>query len=127
MEPDKRPAASYVLIVEDEQDLAEQLAQLIQAAGYQTATACNGRVAREMLESATLPFLILLDLLLPELDGFGLLKALRADAACSRIPVCIISALSVDVIVPPDVAATLRKPIDTERLLSLVERHHKRP
>jgi len=126
MNPAEVLRASYVLIVEDEVALATQLSELIRVAGYQSVTAHNGRLAREVLESRAPPCLILLDLLMPELDGFGLLKALRADPECSRIPVCVISALSADALAPGDVTEALRKPIDSDRLLSVVQRHCRR-
>jgi CheY-like chemotaxis protein len=114
---------SHVVIVEDDVELATSIADLLHGAGYTTAVAHDGAAALLILSAAVLPGLVILDLLLPDLDGFGVLHALRGDPRLARIPVCVVSALTDGVPEPPDVASTLRKPIDPAQLLFVV-RHY---
>jgi CheY-like chemotaxis protein len=73
------PAAERkgILIVEDEQDLAELAAMLLEAEGHEVRTAANGAEALELVEQQ-MPALILLDLKMPVMDGGQFVRALRA-------------------------------------------------
>jgi two-component system cell cycle response regulator DivK len=82
-----------VLIVEDYQDSRDMLAEFLALEGFDVAAAADGpeglRLARELLPDA-----ILLDLGLPKVDGFSLLRQLRADPTTARTTVIVISAYS---------------------------------
>ncbi len=82
-----------ILVVDDNEDNRFTLSMRLEACGYSNlVTAENGREALEKL--AVQPFsLVLLDIMMPELDGYGVLEAMRADGKLSAIPVLVISAV----------------------------------
>ena len=80
-----------VLLVEDDAATSSQLQRALEKQGWSVATAANGRIALERL-SERLPSLILLDLMMPEMDGFEFLEALRQHSEASGIPVVVITA-----------------------------------
>jgi DNA-binding response OmpR family regulator len=79
-----------ILAVDDDPDHLERTAQMLGRAGYAVETAANGR---EGLEKAAVrrPDLVLLDLVMPELDGFGFLRAFRDRPEWAGIPVVVLS------------------------------------
>lgn len=79
----------HILIVEDEPDIQELLCAYLQDAGYGTAAAGDGVVALELFQSR--PFdLVLLDLMLPKIDGFGVCELIRRQ---SQVPILMLTAL----------------------------------
>ena len=80
-----------VLVVDDEPDLVESLTEGLQAQGYQVITAADGVAAVDAARSEK-PNLILLDLMLPLLDGFRILKLLKMDERYRGIPIIVITA-----------------------------------
>ncbi len=81
-----------ILVVDDDPDLLDLLNVGLTEAGYSVITAANGRDALEQARS--LPDLIVLDLVLPEMDGFTVCQALKRDRATASIPVLLLSGLS---------------------------------
>jgi len=81
----------HALVVDDEASTRKGLKKGLVKAGWSVAEAENGRVALERVE-ANLPDLILLDLLMPEMDGFEFLTKLRANDAWRKIPVLVVTA-----------------------------------
>lgn len=84
---------AFVLVVEDEAQIAEILIAYLERAGFRTARAADGDLALQLKQSLR-PDLIVLDLNLPKRDGFAVLSSLRQD---SMIPIIVISALDQDV------------------------------
>jgi CheY-like chemotaxis protein len=82
-----------VLIVDDDENIRETIALALQIAGYRTYAACNGREGLELLSSIPRPCVILVDLMMPVLDGWGFATALRADATTGKIPLVVLTAL----------------------------------
>ncbi len=82
-----------ILSVEDEPDFAELIRYHLERGGYAVRTAGTGWDALESIR-AERPDLILLDLMLPDLDGFGLCELLRRDPATATIPIIVVSAWS---------------------------------
>lgn len=82
-----------ILVVDDEPFNVDYLEQELEERGYQTLSAVNGRQAVEQV-LANNPDLVLLDIMMPILDGFGVLAQLKANAATRDVPVIIISAMS---------------------------------
>jgi DNA-binding response OmpR family regulator len=80
-----------VLIVDDEPNNVDFLEQALEDSGYQLITATNGQEALDKIQSEQ-PDLILLDLMMPILDGFAVLAEVKADQVLRDIPVIIISA-----------------------------------
>lgn len=88
--------SATVLIVEDEQDIRELLAYNLEKEGYAAIQAADGKEGLEMAR-ARKPDLILLDLMLPRLDGLSVCRELERDAATVRIPIIMLTARGEDV------------------------------
>jgi len=82
-----------ILVVEDDLDLVELLKFNLLNAGFSVTAATDGAEALQKARSL-LPDLILLDLMLPELDGFAVCEILRRESATAAIPIIILSAMS---------------------------------
>jgi CheY-like chemotaxis protein len=88
----RTPAANQtVLVVEDDERTREMLRRTLQKEGWQIREAANGRLGLEEL-ARSIPGLILLDLMMPEMDGFGFMQELRRRPECSQVPVIVITA-----------------------------------
>ena len=82
-----------VLVLEDDEVTREMVRRTLRKAGWQVLEAENGRVGLEKLRES-LPTLIILDLIMPEMDGFEFLKEIRQHPDWSRIPVLVVTAKS---------------------------------
>ena len=82
---------SHILIVEDDKDIADLIAHSLQKAGYATETAASGTAVLPKVKAAA-PDLILLDLMLPGMDGLLVCQALRGDPATAAIPIIMLTA-----------------------------------
>jgi diguanylate cyclase (GGDEF)-like protein/PAS domain S-box-containing protein len=113
-----------ILIAEDSPTQAAQLAHLLEGRGFTVTIAANGREALALLEQHK-PILIISDIVMPELDGYGLCKAIKADKNLQNIPVMLVTTLSdpEDVIRGLECGADnfLRKPYDERYLLSRID------
>jgi two-component system alkaline phosphatase synthesis response regulator PhoP len=85
--------AAHLLVVEDEPEIAELERYHLARAGHRVSTAANGWEALAVVRDDR-PDLMLLDLMLPDLDGFGICEILRRDPATATIPIVIVSAWS---------------------------------
>jgi CheY-like chemotaxis protein len=81
----------HALVVEDDPATREMLRRMLQREGWTVDEAANGRIGLERV-ARTAPDLILLDLMMPELDGFGFAERLRAEPAWRAIPVLVVTA-----------------------------------
>ncbi len=115
------PGAPLILVVEDNADIRELLLEFLEGHGYEVDVSAHGGEALQRLCEGRLPDLVLLDLTMPVMDGWALRNALLKDPAWKGLPVIVISALS-DGLQPPDIAASLAKPIDLDLLLATLER-----
>ena len=109
-----------VLIVEDDADLREMMAQLLSLEGFHAATVANGREALDYLHNGETPDLILLDLMMPVMDGWEFRRLQQADPEIARVPVIVLSALDQSRTAEVSAQAFLKKPLDFDRLLELV-------
>jgi CheY-like chemotaxis protein len=96
---------------------------LLEDEGYRVLSVTNGRLALDLLERADpYPSLIILDLMLPVMDGWEFVERLQARPRLAGIPVLIMSAY--DEPPPPErVVGFVRKPIDSGALLRVVDRY----
>jgi CheY-like chemotaxis protein len=112
-----------VLIVEDEADIRDSLAEILVMEGYEVVTAENGSHGLAVATRVR-PTLILLDLLMPEMDGWAFRAHQRCDPALATIPVVIMSAVDN---IRREASALgadyLVKPIVLAALINAVERH----
>lgn len=107
-----------MLVVDDDAGIRESLEEVLRDAGYEVAVAADGRQALGMLSPR--PALLLVDLMMPELDGWELIDELTRTAPLADIPVCVLSAIASHA--PPKASAVLTKPVDLDELLATVER-----
>ena len=87
---------SRILIVEDDADLANLTTHWLERAGYSVQHAGDGAAALQMLGGDPLPALVLLDVMLPKIDGFEVLRRIRADRRTRRLPVVMVTSFSRD-------------------------------
>ena len=114
-------ATTDVLVVEDDADLREVLADSLRLDGYGVAEAADGMDALAILRGGARPAVIFLDLIMPRMDGRQFLAAFCEDAALCAIPVVLVTGTP-----PRDlrdrVAAVLKKPIGVDELLGYTRR-----
>lgn len=127
-EPQSRPAARAVLIVDDDGGYRAAVAQILTQEGYPVADAANGAAAFDYLESHDLPGVILLDLMMPGMNGWEFRIRQRRDPRLASVPVIVFSGVH-----EPGPAATflaandhLQKPVEMSLLLQKVRRYCRR-
>jgi CheY-like chemotaxis protein len=114
----------HVLLIDDDDDLRETITQVLQDRGWVPEGYGEGNAALARLRAATKPApdLVLLDLMMPVMDGWQFLEEKRADARLAGIPVVLMSASRL----PDDpsycVTAVLRKPFSIDALVETVDR-----
>jgi DNA-binding response OmpR family regulator len=86
-----KPTTKKILVVDDEADILHFLELVLRERGYDVLTAASGRQAVELARDAR-PDLVLLDIMMPQMDGWEVLKLLRVDDATAAIPVAMVSA-----------------------------------
>jgi len=115
--------AKRVMVVDDEPDIVELIRYNLSNEGYEIITARNGQEALD--KAASLPDLIILDLMMPVMDGLEACKRLRADPRTARIPVLFLTARSgeVDEVIGLEMGADdyVRKPITPRKLSARVK------
>jgi DNA-binding NarL/FixJ family response regulator len=82
---------SKILIIEDQPQMRKNIATILEMEDFTVITAENGRRGLELARAES-PDLVLCDVMMPELDGFGVLEALRADAATATLPLIFLTA-----------------------------------
>jgi CheY-like chemotaxis protein len=115
---DERP----ILLVDDDFDIRETLAELLRERGYSVVTAAHGQEALDILRRPLRPCLILLDLMMPVMDGYEFLDELAKDPALASLPVIVITAgasLGRQRINRP----VMSKPFNLNQLMASVARH----
>jgi CheY-like chemotaxis protein len=112
-----------VLVVEDDEGLREMMAQLLTLEGFETATVANGKEALAYLHGSSRPEVILLDLMMPVMDGWEFRRHQQADPDLAGVPVIVLSALDQARAAGVDASAFLKKPLDFDRLLELVRQY----
>jgi CheY-like chemotaxis protein len=106
-----------ILVVDDDDLLRDAVSEALRDAGYDVTEARDGKHALDTLRDSR-PTLIILDLMMPVMNGWELAEVLRDDPELKTIPVCVLSAVADRA--PPQSAATLRKPVALDVLLATV-------
>jgi len=127
MEPPQH--GGYLLVVEDEADNRNTLADLLRAYGYEVETAANGAEALNLLRASPAPCLILLDLRMPVMDGWEFRRQQLADPVLARIPILVTTAVAPGAIEADElqIDVFLPKPFDVDLLLDIVRRYCEPP
>ena len=118
-----RATRSAILLVEDDRDIREGLAELLEQEGYTVTSAANGKEGLSALKEMEPPCLILLDLMMPVMNGLEFLEALEKERLQSKIPVVVVSAYHDMGRNLSGVAGFLGKPVDYDSLLKVVRTH----
>lgn len=114
-------AIRFVLIVDDDPDLLDVTSFVIENEGMTVKTARNGQEALALLGGGSPPALVLLDLMMPVMNGWEFLAAVGNDPALRTIPVVVLTAAENAQI--PGAREVLSKPMDLKELLRVVERY----
>ena len=117
--------SSTILIVDDDNDVRRALTELLEEEGYSVAGAANGRVALELMRAGIRPSLILLDLMMPGMNGWDFRTAQMRDPELSAVPVVVVTASgfsheSIRTQFGP--IELVAKPIQPSALLDIIER-----
>ena len=117
-----------ILVAEDHVDSREALCELLAAFGYEVFEAINGRHAVERAVELK-PDLILMDVMMPEMDGFDAIRTLRARNDTRLIPIIAVTAMdgAKELAMSAGANDYVRKPVDMRRLIGLVTNWAKQP
>ena len=110
-----------ILVVDDEPLIRDAVVDLLRDEGYAVATADDGRAALEMVQQEA-PSLVLMDVMMPRMDGRAAFRAMREHAHGDSLPVILMSAMAEPADLDQEITAFLRKPLDFDQLLALVSR-----
>ena len=112
-----------ILVVEDQPEVACALREALEGEGYEVDTVIDGRTALETMRRASRPDLVLLDLFMPEMDGWGFATRMRGDPELAPIPIVIMTAGGPSALAAAPVSdGYMTKPIALELLLDILRR-----
>jgi CheY-like chemotaxis protein len=117
-----------ILVIEDDKDIRETIAQVLEIEGYPVASASNGAEAVQVLEKLPKPSLILLDLMMPIMNGWQFMEKQKDDTAFASLPVVVVSALPAnaafaDVKAVEGAVGYIKKPISLTALMEVVQQY----
>jgi CheY-like chemotaxis protein len=117
---EKHPGTKHtLLIVEDEEDLREMLREALERRGFHVVTACNGREALAAIPQIEHICLVLLDLFMPEMNGWDFFAALKSKDVWQGIPVIVTT--SAPNRAPSGANRVMQKPINLDRVVLAVQ------
>jgi len=111
-----------LLVVDDEENVAQGLRAVLGARGYQVEVAYDGRQVLDRMARDPLPDLVVLDYSMPELDGEEVLARVRDDPRCRDIPVLLATASSIELSRLKRASGLLRKPYPRHLLFAMISR-----
>lgn len=114
---------SVILVVDDDSDLRETVRDVLESHGHTTRAACNGQEALDLLRREPTIDLVLLDLMMPLMDGWQFRQSQLADATLARIPVIVMTAAANVARAPISADQILPKPVTTKSLLAAVSQY----
>lgn len=117
-----------ILLIEDDPNLRQSVQAVLEVEGYQVVTAEHGREGLQQLDRNGRPCMILLDLMMPVMNGWEFLETLQERLPASLPPVVVVSAATqLDDVQERFHCQVLRKPFDVDHLIALAEQHCQRP
>lgn len=120
----------YILIVDDDPDILENIVTVLETQPYRLATAQDGKKCMELVKQEV-PDLLILDLLMPRMDGWGVIREMRSEPRFARVPIMILTTVIEDASrrryeletgMAMDVQAYVQKPVTPSELLRQVEK-----
>jgi CheY-like chemotaxis protein len=114
-----------VLVVEDDRDIREVMVEILESAGYAVSSASDGAEALAYLKAGTRPCIIVLDLMMPVMDGWTFSQEKQKDPELAAIPVLVVSAVGRQ---DPrnasmNAVAHLSKPLNVDKLMAALQIH----
>jgi CheY-like chemotaxis protein len=113
--------SKFVLIVDDDPDILEVTSFALEGEGFSVETARHGEEALQRLRAGKLPAVVLLDLMMPVMNGWQFLEEVAKVPSFKEIPVAVLTAAARTEV--PGAAAVLHKPISLELLIKIVEHY----
>ncbi len=116
--------AKHIMIVDDEQDVVETLKIRLEANGYQVSSTMGAHSVKDIKSNK--PDLILLDIMMPGMDGFAVMRELKRDHDLSKIPVIVLSAkpksTMIELFGPEGIADYISKPFESKQMLETIKK-----
>lgn len=121
---------AYILIVDDDPDILDNIVTVLETQPYRLATARDGKKCMEMLRQ-DVPDLLILDLLMPRMDGWGVIREMRSEPRFAQVPIMVLSTVIEDASrrryeletgMAMDVQEYIQKPIAPTELIRRVEK-----
>ncbi len=109
------------MIVDDDAEIRDSLSELLEDEGYAVVVAQDGLEALRMLKRGDRPHVVLLDLMMPNMDGWQLAREMRGDPELAEISIIVITAAGRRMGPAIEAAPVLDKPFSLESVLSLIE------
>lgn len=109
------------LVVDDNLDIRMLIKQALEMEGFEVHEAENGAIAQRKLENGLSPCVVLLDLMMPVMDGRQFLELKNSRDEWSKLNVVVVSALTATGDSLPGAKAVLRKPVDIDAMMSIIE------
>lgn len=120
----------YILIVDDDPDILEGITAILETQSYRLATAHDGKACVDMIKDEV-PDILILDLLMPRMDGWGVIRELRSEPRYNSLPIMVLTTVVEDASrrryeletgLAMDVQEYLQKPTKPNELLKRIER-----
>jgi CheY-like chemotaxis protein len=112
-------APRLILVIEDDEGIRETLRLTLELEGFDVITAANGKLGLDALKEHK-PCLILLDLMMPVMDGWAFADALEKDADLASIPIVVVTAVAESAKNVKLARGVIKKPVDMDVLLKIV-------
>jgi CheY-like chemotaxis protein len=114
----------YILVVDDDAAVRDTIVDVLEDAHYPVRVAGDGQEALNILRREDgRPCLVLLDLMMPGMNGWDFAREHSADPALADIPICVVSAVGPTQPIPETAVAVVRKPLHLKQLLEVVRQH----
>lgn len=111
-----------ILVVEDDADIRTAMVDILESEGYHTESATNGQEALDLLKKIQKPCLVLLDMMMPIMNGREFLDRVTQDSVLAPIPVLIVSAIA-DKSDTEGAIGFVKKPVDIDVVLKFVDQY----
>ena len=112
--------SSYILVVDDDREVRDAMTELLTDAGYEVVCKSDGQQALTHLRRRPAPAAILLDLFMPNMNGWEFMKHLKVMRKVAAVPVIMVTGTSPQWGYPVAASLVVRKPVDPERLLRIL-------
>jgi CheY-like chemotaxis protein len=120
-----RPKDGPVLVVDDDEPFRTEIVEVLRRSGYAVVSAGDGREALEYLRGDNTPALVILDMMMPLMEGWSLFEAVKRDPRLASVPIVLLTCVgdSEDDMPELDVSGYLNKPVRMTKLLSIAAEH----